>query len=39
VCGRIGVGPFSKEMCNPSQLRWLPVTVLNGPRVDFSRFC
>ena len=39
VCGRLGVGPFSNELCNPSQLRWLPVTVLNGPRVDFSRFC
>lgn len=39
VCGRLGVGPFSKEMCNPSQLRWLPVIIINGPRFDFSRFC
>lgn len=39
VCGSIGVGPFSKEICNPSILRWLPVTVINGPRHDFSRFC
>jgi hypothetical protein len=39
VCARIGVGFFSKEICNPSALRWLPITVLNGPRVDFSRFC
>jgi hypothetical protein len=26
-------------MCNPSVLRWLPITILNGPRIDFSRFC
>lgn len=39
VCARIGAGFFSKEICNPSALRWLPITVLNGPRVDFSRFC
>lgn len=39
VCARIGVGFFSKEICNPSTIRWLPVTILNGPRIDFSRFC
>jgi hypothetical protein len=39
VCGRIGVGFFSKEICNPSALRWLPVNILTGPRFDFSRFC
>ena len=39
VCARMGVGFFSKEICNPSALRWLPITVLNGPRVDFSQFC
>ncbi len=39
VCARVGVGPFSKEICNPSALPWLPVTVLHGPRYDFSRFC
>lgn len=39
VCGRLGIGVFSRELCNPSALRWLPVTILNGPRVDFSRFC
>lgn len=39
VCGRIGIGPFSREICNPSMLRWLPVTVIHGPRFDFSRFC
>ena len=39
VCGRLGVGFFSREMCNPSVLRWLPITILNGPRIDFSRFC
>lgn len=39
VCARIGVGFFSREICNPSALRWLPITILNGPRVDFSRFC
>ena len=39
VCGRIGVGFFSKELCNPSALRWLPITILRGPQIDFSRFC
>lgn len=39
VCARLGIGPFSKQICNPSALPWLPVTVLNGPRFDFSRFC
>ena len=39
VCASIGIGPFSKEICNPSILRWLPVTIINGPRHDFSRFC
>lgn len=39
VCGRLGIGVFSREICNPSALRWLPVTILNGPRFDFSRFC
>jgi hypothetical protein len=39
VCAQVGLGWFSKEVCNPSQITWLPVTVLNGPRFDFSRFC
>jgi len=39
VCGRLGIGVFSREICNPSALNWLPVTILNGPRFDFSRFC
>ena len=39
VCGRIGVGFFSRELCNPSALRWLPVNILVGPQFDFSRFC
>ena len=39
VCARVGVGVFSKEICNPSTLRWLPVNILTGPRFDFSRFC
>jgi len=39
VCGRLGIGVFSREVCNPSALRWLPVTILNGPQFDFSRFC
>jgi hypothetical protein len=39
VCGRIGVGFFSRELCNPSALQWLPVTILRGPQIDFSRFC
>jgi len=39
VCGRAGIGFFSKEMCNPSIFLWLPVTILRGPRFDFSRFC
>jgi hypothetical protein len=38
ACARLGVGPFSRELCNPSALR-LPITVINGPRYDFSRFC
>jgi hypothetical protein len=39
VCAKLGVGPFSLQMCNPTVLPWLPVTILNGPRFDFSRFC
>ena len=39
ACARLGVGPFSREICNPSVLRWLPITVIHGPRFDFSRFC
>jgi hypothetical protein len=39
ACAKLGVGPFTLEMCNPSMLPWLPVTILNGPRFDFSRFC
>jgi len=39
VCGRVGIGIFSKEICNPSALQWLPVTILRGPRFDFSRLC
>lgn len=39
VCGTLAVGPFTLQMCNPSAISWLPVTILNGPRVDFSRFC
>ena len=39
VCARMGLGFFSREICNPSALRWLPITILNGPRFDFSRFC
>jgi hypothetical protein len=39
ACARLGVGPFAREICNPSMLPWLPVTVINGPRFDFSRFC
>lgn len=39
VCGRVGIGFFSKEICNPSALQWLPVTILRGPRFDFSRLC
>ena len=39
VCATLGVGPFSLQMCNPTVLPWLPVTILNGPRFDFSRFC
>ena len=38
ACARLGVGPFSRELCNPSVLR-LPITVIHGPRYDFSRFC
>jgi hypothetical protein len=39
VCAKIAVGPFTLQMCNPTALPWLPVTILNGPRYDFSRFC
>ena len=39
VCGRIGIGIFSKEICNPSIITWLPVTILQGPHFDFSRLC
>ena len=39
VCGRVGIGFFSKELCNPSVISWLPVTIINGPRFDFSRLC
>lgn len=39
VCARIGVGFFSKQVCNPSALRWLPINILSGPQHDFSRFC
>jgi len=39
VCARLSVGFFSKELCNPSALNWLPVTILRGPRFDFSRLC
>jgi hypothetical protein len=39
VCARVGVGFFSKQICNPSAMRWLPVNILTGPRFDFSRFC
>ena len=39
VCATLGLGPFALQMCNPSALPWLPVTILNGPRFDFSRFC
>ena len=39
VCARIGVGVFSKEVCNPAALRWLPITILNGPRIDFTTLC
>ena len=39
VCARVGIGFFSKQICNPSALRWLPVTILTGPRFDFSQFC
>ena len=39
VCAALGVGPFTLQMCNPTMLPWLPVTILNGPRFDFSRFC
>ena len=39
ACARLGVGAFSKEICNPSALPWLPVPVLHGPRYDFSRLC
>ena len=39
ACGKIGIGVFSKEICNPSIITWLPVTILQGPHFDFSRFC
>ncbi len=39
VCASVGIGPLSWELCNPSVFPWLPVTILNGPRFDFSRFC
>lgn len=39
VCAELNVGPFSREICNPSVINWLPVVILNGPRFDFSRFC
>ena len=39
VCAKIAVGPFTLQMCNPTSLPWLPVTIINGPRYDFSRFC
>lgn len=39
VCAKLGLGFFSKELCNPSVLSWLPVTILRGPRFDFSRLC
>ena len=39
VCARIGVGFFSRQICNPSALSWLPINILNGPQFDFSRFC
>ena len=39
VCATLAAGPFTLQLCNPTALPWLPVTILNGPRVDFSRFC
>lgn len=39
VCAEVNIGPFSREICNPMMLNWLPVVILNGPRFDFSRFC
>jgi hypothetical protein len=39
VCGQVGIGFLSKDICNPSALRWLPITILSGPRFDFSRLC
>ncbi len=39
VCAILAAGPFTLQLCNPTALPWLPVTILNGPRVDFSRFC
>lgn len=39
ACARIGAGVFSRELCNPAALSWLPVTIINGPRYDFTRFC
>jgi hypothetical protein len=37
ACGEVKFGFFAKSICNPCD--WLPVTVLNGPTYDFSRFC
>lgn len=39
VCAKVNIGVFSKQICNPSALRWLPINILAGPRFDFSRFC
>lgn len=39
VCAELGIGSFSREICNPSMMNWLPVVVLNGPRFDFSSLC
>ena len=39
VCATLGIGPFTLQLCNPTALPWLPVTILNGPKYDFSRFC
>jgi len=37
ACGRVGIGRLSRSVCNPTSL--LPITLINGPRFDFSRFC
>jgi len=39
VCAKVGVGYFSYQICDPSALPWLPVTVVNGPKFDFSKYC